>query len=210
MSGETESWPVATALRLVDESGFESVTIRSVAARAGYTPMAVYRHVADLDELLRIVVRRIFEDWESRAYTVLDESDPVERLRRAAEVYREYAARYPHRYEILFVLRHGIGTHRFPAGFRETPATTFEILVEAVREGIDQSVLTPDDPVEVALLFWSAAHGLVMLERSGRFEDDAAFARLYARSIDRLLASMIPATAEGASIRDGAADERDT
>lgn len=194
-----EPWPVAAGLEIVDRSGFDDVSVRSVAARAGYTPMAVYRHVADVDDLLERIVRRVFEDWESRVYAVLDEGDPMTRLWRYAEVYREYAVCYPYRYEVLFVLSHGIGTHRFPEGFSDSPATTFRILVETVGEAMECGRLKADDPVEVGLLFWSTAHGLVTLERSGRFEADQAFTAFYRRSIRRLLGAMggvSPETAE--------------
>lgn len=191
-SGETlarkeDAWPVAAALEIVDETGFGDVSVRSVAARAGYTPMAVYRHVSNLDELLRRVVRRVFEDWESRVYGVLEEGTPNGRLWRYAKLYRHYALRHPQRYELLFVLRHGIGTHRLPEEPPEDRATTFHILVETVQDAMDSGILTPDDPVETALLMWSTAHGLVTLRRSGRFQEPEAFARFYDRSMLRLL-----------------------
>lgn len=192
-----DPWPVAAALEIVDESGFEALSVRSVAAHAGYTPMAVYRHVADADELRRRVVRRIFEEWESRVYSVLDAREPMARLWKYARVYREYAVRRPHRYEVLFELGHGLGTHRFPGGFRDSPATTFEVLVDSVGEAMERGELEADDPVEVALLFWSTAHGLVTLRRSGRFDDGAEFGAFYRRSLGRLLRAMGGSTPEG-------------
>lgn len=180
-------WPIRTALEILDAEGFSAVGVRSVAARAGHTPMAVYRHVSDAAELLRRVVRQVFEHWESRVYPLLDEPDPVERLRRYAVVYADYERAHPHRYDVLFVLRHGIGTHRFPDGFRENAASTFRILSDAVAEAMNAGTLERDDPVEFALGCWATAHGLVMLRRSGRFPDAGSFERCYGRAIDRLL-----------------------
>lgn len=180
-------WPVAAGLEIVDEAGFDAVSVRAVAARAGYTPMAVYRHVSDVDELLRRVVRCVFEDWESRVYAVLDEPDPVARLRRYGEIYSEYGRVHTHRYDLLFVIPHGIGTHRFPKRPAEEGATTFRILEDAVREAMTSGILEEGDPSEVALGLWATAHGLVMLERSGRFPDPTAFEEFFRRTIDRLL-----------------------
>jgi TetR/AcrR family tetracycline transcriptional repressor len=40
---------------MIDELGVESVTMRSVAARLGVSAMALYHHVEDKDEFLRLV-----------------------------------------------------------------------------------------------------------------------------------------------------------
>jgi TetR/AcrR family tetracycline transcriptional repressor len=45
----------STVAEMIDELGVESVTMRSVAARLGVSAMALYHHVDDKDELLRMV-----------------------------------------------------------------------------------------------------------------------------------------------------------
>ena len=47
---------VAAAITIADREGVEALTIRAVAAAIGLTPMAIYRHVRDKDELLDRVV----------------------------------------------------------------------------------------------------------------------------------------------------------
>lgn len=187
MARGSDAWPITSGLQIVDESGFESLSLRSVAERAGFTPMAVYRHVDGISDLHRQVVRRIFEDWESRVYPILDEGKAIQRLWRYAQLYLDFALEHPNRYEVLFVLRHGIGTHTFPQGFREAPASTFQLLINAVQEAMADGDLTADDPVEFSLFMWSTALGLIMLERSGRFPDQAHFREFYTRSLERLL-----------------------
>jgi AcrR family transcriptional regulator len=44
-----------TAAEMIDERGVENLTMRSVAARLGVSAMALYHHVEDKDELLRMV-----------------------------------------------------------------------------------------------------------------------------------------------------------
>jgi TetR/AcrR family transcriptional regulator, tetracycline repressor protein len=45
----------STAAEIIDEHGVESLTMRSVAARLDVSAMALYHHVEDKDELLRMV-----------------------------------------------------------------------------------------------------------------------------------------------------------
>src|SRR3954470_7107780 len=45
----------STVAEMIDEGGVESLTMRSVAARLGVSAMALYHHVEDKDELLRMV-----------------------------------------------------------------------------------------------------------------------------------------------------------
>lgn len=47
---------VAAAIVLADEDGIEALSMRSLAARLGMSPMALYKHVADKDELLDAMV----------------------------------------------------------------------------------------------------------------------------------------------------------
>lgn len=183
------SWPVRSALEILDEEGFSAVTLRAVAARADRTPMAVYRHVRDVEDLLRLLVRRVFEHWESRVHGLLEESDPLLRLQRYADVYAAYERDHPHRYDVLFVLPHGMGTRRFPDGFEERAASTFAILRDAVAE-VTAEASPDDDPVELALGLWATVHGLVMLRRSGRFPDDRVFEAFYRRTVTRLLGDL--------------------
>lgn len=48
------------ALALADESGVAAVTIRSIAARLGAKPMAVYHHVGSKDEILDAIVDCVY------------------------------------------------------------------------------------------------------------------------------------------------------
>lgn len=50
---------VEAALQLTRADGLHAVTLRAVAARFDVTPMALYRHVADREELVRLVADRI-------------------------------------------------------------------------------------------------------------------------------------------------------
>lgn len=49
---------VSVGVELADSNGIESVTIRKLSARLGYTTMAVYRHISSREELLLLMLDR--------------------------------------------------------------------------------------------------------------------------------------------------------
>jgi len=58
---------VDAALDIVRAGGYEQMTIRSLAAGLGVSPMSLYRHVKDKDDLLLEVVDRLLEEsWRPR------------------------------------------------------------------------------------------------------------------------------------------------
>ncbi|MDF1681681.1 TetR/AcrR family transcriptional regulator [Ponticaulis sp.] len=91
------------ALELVDSEGVSAFTLRGVARRLNVTPMALYHHVADKEELAALVVDAVVKsvprddgsgDWKEdlwlmsrwmRAYTLKHPS--VGQLRRAHRVW---------------------------------------------------------------------------------------------------------------------------
>ena len=69
---------VQAALDLVDEHGLEALTIRAVAKRLGSSPMSVYNHAVDRDDLLVGMLEAATADLPYAA----DDPDPLDRLRR--------------------------------------------------------------------------------------------------------------------------------
>jgi AcrR family transcriptional regulator len=52
---------VQAALEIADDQGLDALSLRGVAARLGVTPMPLYRHVANGDELVDLVVEALLE-----------------------------------------------------------------------------------------------------------------------------------------------------
>jgi hypothetical protein len=64
-----------------------------------------------------------------------------------------------------------------------------------VAECIAAGELAPGEPTELAITIWAHVHGLVSLRIAGNLSgagDEAAFAALFTRSVDRLLAGLAP------------------
>jgi AcrR family transcriptional regulator len=60
---------VRTALRLVDEHGLPALTMRALATELQVTPMALYKHVRDKDELIDLMVDLMLSEVELSTIT---------------------------------------------------------------------------------------------------------------------------------------------
>ena len=88
----TEEAIVDAALRVIRDSGVESLTMRALSRELGMSPMAAYYYVANKDELLDLVAARALADirlprsatapWPVRLRTLIDRIDAALRTYR--------------------------------------------------------------------------------------------------------------------------------
>ena len=175
------------ALKLFERGGADAVSMRRVADAAGITPMAIYRHFASRDVLLKQLsddsFQAISREWQELAV----HPDPLQRLPALLTPYLDYALQHPHLFDHAFSLRRD-DARRFPEDFRDRQSPTLTVLADAITEGMAQGALRPDDPWNVAMTLWAHSHGLIALYRAGRFSyDEAQFRKFYLESLERLI-----------------------
>jgi AcrR family transcriptional regulator len=165
---------VATALSLVDESGVESVTLAAIANRVGVATPSLYRHVASLGELRRLLALRVLDevtDLAAAAVMGLSGDDAVAAL---MVTYRRYVRAHPHRYAIM-PLQPLADPVLAPSGER-----LMGVLLAVLR----WYGLTGPDAVHAARRLRATVHGFASLEAAGGFglpEDlDESFAGVIA------------------------------
>jgi AcrR family transcriptional regulator len=108
-------------LTIAEQHGLQAVSMRSVAARLGVTPMALYHHVRDKEDLLDGLVERLLAELP-----IPDPGLPWdERLRAMAASLRETAARHPDAF--LMLLRRPATT----PGARRARDATYAALADA-------------------------------------------------------------------------------
>jgi AcrR family transcriptional regulator len=82
----------AAAIRLADAEGLEAVSMARVASELGFTPMALYRYIANKEELLQLM-------WNASAlgseHLVIEGTDWRSRLRAWAVIQRDMLDRHP-------------------------------------------------------------------------------------------------------------------
>lgn len=175
------------AHKLFDREGADAVTMRRVAEAVGITPMAIYRHFPTRDALLKRLsddsFNAVAHEWGAHAR----HGDVLKRLLALAGPYLDYALAHPHLFDHAFSVRRD-DARLYPEDFRAGRSPTFNVLIEAVTEGMAQGVLKRDDPLDVSMAIWAQQHGLIALYRAGRFSyDETQFRAFYLQSLRRLI-----------------------
>jgi AcrR family transcriptional regulator len=155
-----------SAVGLIAEVGPAAFTLRELARRAGVSHNAPYRHFRDRDALMAAVAKQGFRELSRTMLRAADEeSDALDRLKRAGLSYIAFALRRPEHFTVMFDAPTAVNTHPDSA---EEAGEAFGTLVNFVKSCQEEGRLPPGDPHEFALLAWSMVHGVAKLAITGR------------------------------------------
>jgi AcrR family transcriptional regulator len=178
----TQQRILAAARTLFEQEGAAAVSMRRVAEAVGITPMAIYRHFANREMLLKRVSDDAFAEvaqlWLERSR----HPDLMQGLLQSMENYLDYALQHPHLFDYSFSVSRG-DARRFPEDFRARRSPTLNVIADLLAEGMRRGLLRDGDPWDTAMVMWGQAHGLISLFRAGRFSyDEAQFRAFYLQS----------------------------
>jgi len=171
------------------ELGYEGFSLRHVAERVGYTPTTIYLYFRDKDELLLETVREGFAAFDNAIQGAAQNPDPQGRLRDLGLTYFEFGLGNGALYRLMFMQRAdflmprllGSGTpdEELAAQTLDPNAVNHhvvaqELLVEAVRDGIESGVFADGNAIEKADALWAGVHGLTSLALSPLMTPDHA------------------------------------
>ncbi len=151
------------AIALIAEQDISSLSLREVARRVGVSHAAPYRHFADKEALLAAVAEegfiRLTASMRQQQQMVSD--DPLQRLQATGVGYVKFAIAHPSYYRVMF------GTFQKEESPHPKQARVgyqaFEVLLNAIRAGQQAGAVRSGDTFQLALVAWSAVHGLAML-----------------------------------------------
>lgn len=175
------------ARALFEREGADNVSMRKVAEAVGITATAIYRHFPNREALLERISDDSFEEiarhWDAHRQA----RDPLARLLATQQIYLDYALAYPHLFDHAF-LAHRRNARRFPADFVAGQSPTANVMHDAVVEAQASGQLRADDAWALTMAVWAHAHGLIALQRAGRFSfDEAGFRAFFTSSLQHLL-----------------------
>lgn len=154
---------VAAARDLLEESGAEKLTMRSLADRLGIKAPSLYKHFPDKTAVEAELIAHMLT--ESAEACEAAEAEHPGSLQALTDAYRTYALAHPHLYRLA--TERPLPRHALPAGLEDRAAAP---LMRAC-----------DHDVDLARAAWAFAHGMVILEIHGRFPEDADLATAWKR-----------------------------
>jgi len=155
---ETHHAILEAAEQLLVEEGYESFSMRKLAARSGCTPPTLYHHFQDKLGLLDAVLERRMEDAVEAFRRAELGSDEVENLRRLFRTFADWGTANPTHYELLTV--HRQRAEALPA------AEEARRMLEQPVAALSQAGRLATDVDTASQAFWALVHGLISLRGS--------------------------------------------
>jgi AcrR family transcriptional regulator len=157
--GDLRNALIKRAAEVLEESGADDLSLRSLAKDVGVAHPAVYRHFADKQELMATVLeqayRRLAQDYLVKAAS----EDPILRLQDIAAAYLEFAFDYPNTFLAMGGRRLNV-TEKFE-GLEKAIDANFAPTKAAVRQAQDAGLFASDDTRGLAAYYWGALLGVV-------------------------------------------------
>ncbi|GAA3731642.1 TetR/AcrR family transcriptional regulator [Spinactinospora alkalitolerans] len=192
--GDTRARLMAAASELLAQGGADAVTLRAVGERVGVSRTAPYRHFRDKEDLLSAVAAQGFERLHRDIAAAMAQGDGgappslTEALRRGCTAYIDAGLASPEHYRLMF------GEHLTRFGdddLHAAASAAMGLFVDALERGQQSGAVRRGDTRDLAILTWSALHGLVTLALSGHLarkglDIDEVAARLAAQLVNGL------------------------
>lgn len=164
---------VDMAVRVVDESGLQALTLAAVAGRCGVATPSLYKHLDGLGALRVAVSARATQELADRLSDAVAGRSGRDALVSLAHAYREYARAYPQRY---------VATQRAPSAKDAAHLAAAARAVRAVEAALLGYDLRGAEAIHAIRVVRSALHGFASLESGGGFglpqDVDQTFDRL--------------------------------
>lgn len=180
-AGLTTARVVQEAGDVADEVGLPHLTLTAIAPRLGVRMPSLYKHVAGLDALQRLVAIHATQQLANVFARAAAGKSGADALAAISTAWRAWATAHPGRYA---------ATVRAPdTGDVEHLAASNEALqiVLAVLAGYQ---LAGDDAIDAARVFRATLHGFISLEHAGAFGLPVDVDRSFERLIDGLAATL--------------------
>ena len=146
---------------LFAREGYESVSMRRIGSKIGCSPMAIYRHFENKEELLLSICEETF----SRMIQLLDETrlqpgTALERLRRSLRTIVDFHLSHPNHYKVTFM------TVMPPGPVAERKVAIGQRAMDRLRAGVRECAAEKGIEVDVemqAQVLRVAMHGIASM-----------------------------------------------
>jgi len=198
---------MAIAIDCFARFGFQGSSVDRIARMAGVTKGAIYYHFRDKEDLLAAAVADRIGEFEARVQRACDGADPIQSLRRIAEVCAQHAESNDHPRFIITLMIEAIDTNEaISIQLREMMRRFRGFVRNLIQEGQDAGVLRRERDaraVAAGYVSWILGAEVQYYQDPERFDFRAALGVF----LDQLSADLSAATADGDG-RTAAADRK--
>lgn len=151
---------VDVAARLADRDGLDQLTLAAVAAELGVRTPSLYKHIAGLPALRRLLAVQAKQDLAQVLRAAAVGRSRGDALRCVAEAYREWAVRRPGLYA---------AAQAAPAPDDDRDVTASEEVVGVVFDVLRGYQVSDETLVDATRTLRAGLHGFVALEQAGGY-----------------------------------------
>lgn len=152
---------IAAAHKLVQDEGYDALTIRKLAQRADMAPMSVYSYFSDKQEILYALAEDAFEGLAQRIEKNRPD-DPLEALRAVMIEYAAFGLGNPDEYRIVAGSEHMTPPEKLEPGQPDERNPAMELLIGRIEACVTAGKLS-GDPRAIATMMWAIGHGAISL-----------------------------------------------
>jgi AcrR family transcriptional regulator len=187
---------IRSAREILESEGYEALTLRAAARRAGVSQAAPYNHFADKAALLAAIAALGFKEFAAAMRQEMDAAvDPQARLNATGIAYVAFATSNPGLFKLMFgsSVRQASGD----ADLDAARTSAYELLRGAVHSAQSDPRDAAQDEL-ASLRSWAFVHGLATMINEGTIGPDAYGARS-ARELTAALMGSPPIEMKGSA-----------
>lgn len=161
--GDLKKALVNSGVAILAEKGIKNLSLRESARRAGVSHTAPYRHFEDKDALLAAIAEEGFQllIYKLKLAIAKYPNNPLQRHSAIGEAYVQFAVENPNHLQVMF--GNVFKDYKKYPNLKQVSEQSFALLVETIKDCQKAGVMKKSNAVQLALVAWSAIHGLSML-----------------------------------------------
>jgi AcrR family transcriptional regulator len=157
---------IRSAREILESEGYEALTLRAAARRAGVSQAAPYNHFADKAALLASIATLGFKEFAAAMRHEMSSTEDLRaRLNAAGIAYVAFATSNPGLFKLMF----GSSVHQASgdADLDAARTSAYEVLRGAVHSALVPGAHDPADEELESLRSWALVHGLATMINAG-------------------------------------------
>lgn len=176
-----------SARLLLAREGYRNFSLREVARDVGVSATSVYLHFEGKDDLIHTLMEESIDLLNNKLEEVSKQSlEPIKKLEALAHQYVEFALQNPREYQVIYMVGSDEMT-RYPKEKFRKARRGYEIIINAIEEGIKKGLLDEPQPRIAAYTFWAQLHGVMSVVLSKRLDTRINQNEFIEQAIDHII-----------------------